>query len=123
MQALRDKLLFELYGGKAVTDELLIVEDDNQNTGDAAQDQSGQTDSYAIEAFVIARQHLQVVDNWAGQANQAKLVSDESVLVNLQRDGRLLKEAFNRQAALKGDDETGARLAAEELAIRLKYFA
>ena len=123
VQALRDKLLFELYGGKAVTDELLIVEDDNQNTGDAAQDQSGQTDSYAVEAFVIARQYLQVVDNWAGQVNQAKLVSGESVLVNLQRDGRLLKEAFNRQAALKGDDETGARLAAEELAIRLKYFA
>lgn len=127
VQTIRDKLLFERYGGKAVTDAdsdfELIVDDENENMEVYAKDQSGQADSYAVEAFVIARQHLHVVDNWAGQVTQAKCGSSEFVLEILQRDGRLLMAAFNRQAERNGNDETGARLAAEEIALRLKHDA
>lgn len=127
VQALRDKLLFEQYGGKAVTDAEsdsgAIEEGENSNLEGSVESQSGQNDSYAVEAFVIARRHLQVVDNWACQARQAKLVAGKSNWETLYRDGRLLMGAFNRQAALHRNDETGARLAAEELALRLKYFA
>jgi hypothetical protein len=123
VQAIRDKLLFEQYGGKAVTDadsdSGTIEEVENQNAVDVAQGQSGHTDSFAVEAFVTARQHLLVVDCWAGEVKKAKPES----LVFLQRDGRLLMDAFNRQAARSGDDQTGARLAAEELELRLKHFS
>ena len=44
----------------------------------------------------------------------------------LRRDGELLKEAFQRQAERDGQKEAaaaiGAKLAAEELALRLKHF-
>lgn len=127
VQTIRDKLLFEQYGGKAVTDAESdsgpIADDEYQNIEDHTKGQSGQADSYAVEAFVIARQHLQVVDNWAGQVTQAKCGSSEFVLEILQRDGRLLMAAFNRQAERNGNDETGARLAAEELVLRLKHDA
>lgn len=127
VQTIRDKLLFEQYGGKAVTDAEsdfgLIADDGNQNIEDHTKGQSGRADSYAVQAFVIARQHLQVVDNWAGQVTQAKRGAGEFILDTLQRDGQLLMAAFNRQAKRNGNDETGARLAAEELALRLKYFA
>ncbi|OGT13532.1 MAG: hypothetical protein A3F73_10405 [Gallionellales bacterium RIFCSPLOWO2_12_FULL_59_22] len=127
VQTIRDKLLIEQYGGKAVTDadadSDLIVAGENQDMEEYAKEQSGQADSYSVEAFVIARQHLQVVDNWAGQVTLAKHGSNEFVLEILQRDGRLLMAAFNRQAERNGSDETGARLAAEELALRLKHDA
>lgn len=125
--AIRDKLLFEQYGGKAVIDTEsdldLFMDDEYENMDDCAKDQSGQADSYSVEAFVTARQHLQVVDNWAAQVTQAKHGSGKFILEILQRDGRLLMAAFNRQAERNGSDETGARLAAEELTLRLKYVA
>lgn len=85
------------------------------------------TDSYAIPAFVLARQHLHVVDNWAERVKlAANHATEEFERQVLRRDGELLIEAFQRQA---GRDEKkgmarafGAKLAAEELIIRLMHF-
>lgn len=127
VQAMRDELLFELYGGRVVADDepqadLLSGEEDQ--TVDAEweepiEGQTGHSDSYAVDTFVSARLHLQVVDNWA---KLVKGASQEFVLEVLQRDGGLLMEAFKRQAERNGKDAMGARLAAEELELRLKHF-
>jgi len=127
VQAIRDKLLFERYGGKALTDAesdaASVTEDETPDLPGGANGSPGQADSYAVDAFVVARQHLQIVDNWANQIRAAKAGSSEFVLEVLQRDGQLLIAAFKRQTALAGNDATGARLAAEELGLWLKHGA
>ncbi len=67
-QAMQDELLFEQYGGRVAAED----EKDLNGSVDTA-DNSGEleteetrargTDSYAVPAFVLARRHLQVVDN------------------------------------------------------------
>lgn len=125
VQAMRDKLLFERYGGKAATDEESDLsetsEDANSIKAGDKRGESGSTDSYAVESFVLARQHLQIVDTWASRVAQAKRGSSEFTLKVLQRDGQLLMEAFARTD--RDCNDTGARLAAEELALRLKHWA
>lgn len=125
VQAMRDKLLFERYGGKAATDEESDLsetsEEANPNKAGDKRGESGSTDSYAVESFVLARQHLEIVDNWASRVIQAKRGSSEFALAVLQHDGQLLMEAFARTD--RDGNETGARLAAEELALRLKHWA
>ncbi len=125
-QTMRDELLFEEYGGYVAADEVdaaipLDVEDGDEDRG------SIREDSYDVPAFVLARRHLGVVDSWANQAKRAaKRRTGEFERQVLQRDGELLIEAFKRQ----GDREEkkgliwaiGARLAAEELTVRLKNF-
>ena len=128
IEAMRDQLLFERYGGHIVFEEESQSDDPNQNIDletdleEYAEGKGGQSDSYAVDTFVSARRHLQVIDNWVDQVNQAKRGSGEFVLQILQRDGCRLFEAFNRQAKRNGKDELGARLAAEELELRLKHF-
>lgn len=134
VQAIRDRLLLERYGGRAATDDepqADLASDDESQIVDAeleeyVGDQAGPSDSYAVGTFVSAREHLETVDNWASLVRQAKRGSDEFVLKILQRDGGKLMEYFNRlnrQAECNGKDATGARLAAEELELRLKHFA
>lgn len=127
VQAMRDELLFERYGGRVAADDEpqagLIADNEDQimdaEWEEPIEGQTGRSDSYAVEPFVRARLHLQVVDNWA---KLVKGASQEFVLEILQRDGGLLMEAFGRQAARNGKDAMGAQLAAEELELRLKHF-
>ena len=146
-ETLRDELLFEQYGGRAVPDS--VAEEGEPNRKDRKRDDGGdesdwiegidpdpepddgaeaaRQDSYAVPAFVLARRHLGVVDNWAQQVERvtSKRTADFG-RTWLRRDGELLCEAFKRQA--KRDDKAGptraigATLAAEELALRLKHF-
>jgi hypothetical protein len=143
VQMMRDELLFEQYGGHVADEELT---DDGQEPDDShsedpdTQDAStaansdeieeggdGRSESYAVPAFVLARQHLRVVDNWADQVKRAVTRgTGEFEQQVLRRDGELLVEAFCRQAARddkKGQSRAiGATLAAEEVALRLKHF-
>jgi hypothetical protein len=84
--------------------------------GDAAS-----ADSYAVASFVEARLMLDIVDNWAKLVVQAQRGSSAFMLDGLQRDGALLKAAFDRKASAKSG--LGAVLAAEELALRLKHWS
>lgn len=136
VQTMRDELLFEHYGGRtasAVDDEVEeseesgadIPETDSADIEEAAG--TGRSDSYAVPAFVLARQHLGVVDNWADQVKRvAKHDTGEFERQMLRRDGEMLIAAFERQAARdfkKGPERIiGARLAAEELTLRLKHY-
>ena len=128
-ETLRDQLLFELYGGRVATeaeDEELfqqVKEDDL----DAANEGARQIDSYLVPGFVVARHQLGIVDNWADQVKQsASAGTGEFERQQLRRDGELLVEAFKRQAERDrkkgGSYAIGARLAAEELSLRLKHF-
>lgn len=130
VQAMRDDLLFERYGGRVAPDDgpqtdLFSGEDGEiDQTADAdGEEQNGSqaahSDSYAVDTFVWARLHLGVVDNWA---KLASLAGHEFTLEALRGDGNLLKEAFGRQAGRNGKDAMGARLAAEEMGLRLKHF-
>ena len=131
VQRIRDRLLFEQYGGKALTEDDTDSDtdadfpqsEDDQNFEESDKDTSVNYDSYAVEALTSARQHLNVVDNWAGQVLQTVKGCSELVLQMLSRDGQLLMDAFNRlytKAKERGSDETGARIAAEEMELRLK---
>ena len=128
-QTLRDELLFELYGGRVAADaegEVPLQGKDVLDQDDV-QDGAGHTDSYAVPGFVLARRHLGIVDNWADQVNRAAMRgTGEFERQVLRRDGELLVEAFKRQADRDNKKGAacaiGARLAAEELSLRLKHF-
>jgi hypothetical protein len=136
-QIMRDELLFEQYGGQIAEggvneDTSGVGPDDAEQEADATADgvekpTTGHADSYAVPAFVAARKHLAVVDNWADQVNrEAEHCGGTSELQMLRRDGELLKDAFRRQAArderLSPPQAIGARLATEEMALRLEHF-
>ena len=133
VQALSDQLLLERYGGKAVTedeadfDTPVSHDDDTLGDGSASglnTDSPGDAasaDSYAVASFVEARLMLDIVDNWAKLVVQAQRGSSAFMLDGLQRDGALLKAAFDRKASAKSG--LGAVLAAEELALRLKHWS
>lgn len=128
-------MLFEQYGGRIAADDPDIDstdggindlvfpedEDDDDTTG------AGHLESYAVPAFVLARRHMVVVDIWANAVKDlSKGLAGDFRRKHLQRDGELLVEAFRRQAErdqISGPTAVlGAALAAEEIAIRLKYF-
>jgi len=123
-QTMRDELLFEQYGGRVAADaegEEPTDSDDDEVAG------AGRPDSYSVPAFDLARRHLGVVDNWADQVKHAPTrATGEFEREVLRRDGELLIKAFKRQA--ERDDKKGsawaigARLAAEELTLRLNHF-
>lgn len=128
-QIMRDELLFEQYGGRVAAD----IEDETsiECGAEPSEDDSGEeaksSDNYSVPAFVLARQHLGVVDYWADGVNRAAAsATGEFELRLLQRDGELLIEAFQRQAERDSKQGSawaiGAKLASEELALRLKYF-
>jgi len=129
-QTMRDELLFEQYGGRVAVDvEGDESTDDDQGHGseeEIEEVEPGRPDSYAVPAFVLARRHLSVVDSWADQLKHtAKRGTGEFERQVLRRDGELLIEAFQRQVVRddkKGPTSAiGARLAVEELTLRLKY--
>jgi len=136
VQALSDQLLLERYGGKAVTedetddaadfdspvadDDEALRNDGTPNLNDGTPGDAASADSYAVASFVVARQMLDIVDNWAKLVTQAQRGSSAFILDGLLRDGALLNAAFNRRASAK--DGMGARLAAEELTLRLKHW-
>ena len=74
-------------------------------------------DSYDVAAFVRARRHLHVVDNWVAQTRNDGATDAE--FEALRRDGVLLVEAFERQSArdeLHGHGEgLGATMAVQEV--------
>jgi hypothetical protein len=128
-QALRDALLFEQYGGRLAAES--GGEEPAESAGEAADEDEAagpeRPDSYSVPAFALARRHLGIVDSWADQAKRIVARDTEALEWKwVRRDGELLIEAFERQA--ERDDKNGpawaigARLAAEELTIRLKHF-
>jgi Tyrosyl-DNA phosphodiesterase len=127
-QRMRDELLFEQYGGRVAADaEGESPTDCDDGLGDDDGDGPGHLDSYSIPAFVLARRHLGVVDNWADQVKRTPMRgTGEFEREVIRRDGELLIEAFNRQVDRDGKNGSGwaigAKLAAEELALRLKDF-
>jgi len=135
---LRDTLLFEQYDGLAADDlstgdssdtasdisaGVVLAERDDDEESTAG----GQRDNYGVPAAELARRHFRVVDSWFSQAMRiaARSAGDFERRV-LERDGELLVEALGRQSLRdekKGPTRgIGARLAAEELAGRLKDF-
>jgi hypothetical protein len=130
-QVMRDRLLFEEYGGRlADPDDPPIDGADpggNGATADLENSQrAGHDDSYAVPAFVLARQHFAVVDNWAENVRKAVPlgVHADHQIVGM-RDGERLTAAFVRQAKREerlGNVSIGAKIAGEEIALRLKLF-
>lgn len=138
IQTLRDALLFEQYGGRVADDmdaggdavsesfaDVASAEDLDEAMAPAA---NGNRDSYAVAAFVLARQYLRIVDNWVARMSHAVTGCSRTFERQIVRhDGELLIEAFHRQVERDGvHDEAhalGSRLAAEELKIRLRHFA
>lgn len=136
---LRDQLLFEQYGG-AVADDQAAADGEAEAGGEAVAVEEGAVldedldggsvgwaDSYEVSAFVHARRYLEIVDNWASlvaRLAEAALAGFEHQV--LRRDGDLLREAFRRQAARDEQRAAGlsiaARLASEEMTLRLKHF-
>jgi hypothetical protein len=123
---MRDQLLLEEYGGLlAEAVEVRHRESDTELPEESPGDRS--TDNYDVPAIVLARRHLGVVDNWADRVGQvAELRVGQFEHQVLRRDGQLLIEVFKR---LETRDRVknpgcaiGAKLAAEELEIRLKHF-
>lgn len=128
VQRMRDELLFEQYGGRVASEDVaagetadanLTDEDEVKNTG------TGPADSYAVPAFTLSRQYLDVVDVWADHLARAEGGADGHELEAVLRDGRLLLAAFERQRERDAARGPGlglaARLAAEELSVRLNY--
>lgn len=88
---------------------------------------AGHPDSYEVPAFALARQHLGIVDNWAKQVKRAEKSGTSKFERQILRDdGELLLAAFKRQEARDNKNDPtraiGAKLAAEELTLRLKHF-
>jgi Tyrosyl-DNA phosphodiesterase len=152
VQTMLDELLFEQYGGRVAVDAGEAKPnnsvDPERKERDAGEKKStnrvdpetedpddehgpddakvGRRDSYAVPAFVLARRHLRVVDNWAEQVKRsAKRGTGEFERQLLRRDGELLIKAFQRQVERdhkKGPERAiGAKLAVEELTLRLKH--
>ncbi len=140
-EAMRDLLLFEQYGGRIAPDD--DGHEDDSDDGEATnadgadvrtgrdddhdQVETGRPESYGVPAFVDARRHLGVVDNWAGRVKRvSRPETDELERHCLRRDGERLIAAFERQAARDNGGGSGsargAHLAAEELTLRMKHF-
>lgn len=151
VQAMRDQLLFERYGGRVTQEDDGDIEsqlsgDDGAGTEadtseptkddvdlaeiadrDLEQPTAGRVDSYAVPSFELARQHLRVVDKWVECVNRAEGNGIAALEREwLLRDGEHLVQAFLRQAErdkeLGSDRSLGGTLAAEELTLRLKQF-
>ncbi len=89
--------------------------------------EQGSGDSYAVPAFARARRMLGIVDNWASALRRiATKPQAELEREWLRRDGHRLVAAFRRQehrdSKIDAAHPIGARLAAEELELRLAHF-
>jgi len=127
---LRDQLLFEQYGGRiALEDPDTDVPDADGGLADGeiegAGDENGSTsrshDSYAVPSFELARQHFDIVNNWAARLERSSGANSEALEREwLRRDGELLLNAFKRKFRADGTKNSSialpSRLADEELA-------
>jgi hypothetical protein len=83
-------------------------------------------DSYAVPAFEQARRNLAIVDNWAHHLSRvAQGPAHDERLQSLRMYGERLGAAFDRVVEREEDRSApmmalGARLASQELQIRLK---
>jgi hypothetical protein len=123
-QTMLDQLLFEQYGGR-IADEDAVKSKEMNDDPPEGNGGNESRDDYDVPAFVLARRHLGVVDNWAKRVEKAAdLRVGEFERQVLRRDGQQLAEAFKRQVIRDGEKAAGcaigARLAAEELELRLK---
>jgi len=132
VQSMKDELLFEQYGGRLAGEDNSSDEDQKPigvspevtptDNGLDKEHARQSTDSYAVPALVLAREHLSIVDNWAKRLKDAEK-SKDGELKWLLRDGEHLSQAFERLVA--GDTKRGpassigAKLAAEEMKLRL----
>ncbi len=114
LDAMRDRLLFEQYGGPAADDESGGSRNGSIGSSGNRTDGRGMIDSYDVPAFVAARENFAIVDNWVSQLDRAEQPLDREAL---RDDGQRLIGAFNRR--LDPDNAISAELAAEELKIRL----
>jgi len=137
VQALRDELILEQYGGRVEPEDGSPEPGDTAEVGGAstAEGEEGDADageedvgggadleSYAVPAFVLARRHLRIVDSWAARVAEVP-AGQELERAWLLRDGELLREALLRRARRADGSEArglGARLAAEEIGLRLQ---
>lgn len=129
VQSMRDDLLFERYGGPFVIDGAeadggLIVDASVGDTFSKGREdiasRPSNAHSYSVPALVLARERLAIVDNWVAKFDDAIL--EKSWLL---RDGEQLLEAFERQqirdSKVGRANEIGAKLAAEEITLRLRH--
>jgi hypothetical protein len=95
-QVMRDRLLFEQYGGRLADPDNSPIDYGGSAGNDATVDPEyseggDHGDSYAVPVFILARQHYTVVDNWAETAQKVVLASahpDTRIVVI--RDGERL---------------------------------
>lgn len=115
---LRDEMLFEQYGGGSAfttIDEAELPATPDEDV--YPEGSEPHRDSFDVPAFVKARRHLGVVDQWLADIEQlGTLTSDSSFLMH---DGYQLAEAFERQChrdeQIGKGEGLGARMAAEEI--------
>lgn len=129
-QRLMDEVLFDKYGGALPSEESGDL-NGSKISEEADLKTSVANDDYSVAAFVLARQHLAVVDNWqqAIDTDAETNLADSTRFERRLRDGRLLIEAFERQHERDKDTELnqkepgisiGTKLAIEELTVRLQ---
>jgi len=126
-EAMRDAFLFEQYGGSVAGDQDNMKREGNEASTDAEDNKKGSSDSYAVPAFEMSRSHFGIVDNWVRQWDRIQQgAASDSDRKPLRDDGERLREAFKRQQIRDekqgSPNSIGAKLAAEELDIRLKHF-
>lgn len=131
-ESLRDALLLEEYGGPAADEvDPTPLRPNGVEEIDPDKDLSKQSRvedaDYSLSVFTKARRYQEIVDNWSRKIQfhwNIDALGYESE--NLLLDGKLLKEAFGRQALRDSQDDVchsvGGRLAAEELDILLRHF-
>ena len=130
VQLLRDQLLLEQYGGRVEIDDgdEVPVEDkdlDEPEDDDRKRKKTGSIcpESYAVPTIVLARQYLEIVDNWGNRIKQTMSNGTaEFERQLLKQDGEQLIEAFGRLVSRNEQLGIGAKVAAEELALRLSFF-
>lgn len=125
VQAMKDALLFERFGGRLAPDELgsAFAETDPKKKPPVEVDVPDE--SYAVPAVEFARRQLAIVDNWATQLRRAKNSPTLAESYHyLRLDGEQLSAAFGRiverECAVRPMLAVGARLALQEMALRLK---
>lgn len=134
-EEISDALLLEQYGGAVVEDDPLPTQSDPELTQKARDDGDDLKlqevalgrDSYEIGCMSLARLYLGIVDKWSStwtRCQQPKVgLSTGLIASRVRNDGKLLVDAFGRQAERDEKNEAGsmvcALIAQSELRIRL----
>ena len=116
---LRARLLEERYGYRTVDGDDVSGEDDTSNEEEGPLPEVRPTSDYAVPAFEEARRRFATVNVWAERLDGANETERAWVL----RDGAELARLWSRLAAAaleRGEANRPAKLAAEELHLRVK---